>query len=142
MCFLWWKWCFLAPKMAVTTIAVNSIDLVVSFLWLRSTLQSEFPIKSYGRLKLKWSDFSFYFFCLSYLFHIYFFFLFSISLSSLFLYMKIDEKRLVIHWVSIFEFWFLNRWIGMNERWNGQYVGANVIGEMGYIIFFLRLNLC
>jgi hypothetical protein len=53
---------------------------------------------------------------LSSLFLISFFFLFSVTLSSLFLYMKIDEKGLMIRGVSVFEFLFLDRWIGMNER--------------------------
>jgi hypothetical protein len=39
-------------------------------------------------------------------------------------------------WDFIFEFWILNRWIGMKEMWDGQSVGANIIGEMEYIIFF------
>jgi hypothetical protein len=60
----------------------------------------------------------------------------SLSLSSLFLYMKIDEKGLVICGFSIFEFWFLNLWIGMNELWDRQSVEANIIGEIGYIRFF------
>jgi hypothetical protein len=29
------------------------VDIVVNFSWLRSTPQSEFPIKNYGRLKLR-----------------------------------------------------------------------------------------
>jgi hypothetical protein len=120
---------------------VNPVDLVVSFPWPHSTPQSEFPIKSYGRLNLRWSDFDFYFFCLFSLFLMSFFFLFSISLSSLFLYMKTDEKELVIREIFIFEFWFLDRWIGMNERWDGQSMRENVIGEMRYIRFFLRMNL-
>jgi hypothetical protein len=37
----------------------------IGFLWPRSTAQSEFPIKSYSRLKLRWSDFDFYFVRLS-----------------------------------------------------------------------------
>jgi hypothetical protein len=41
----------------------------------RSTSQSEFIIKNYDRLKLKWLDFSFYFFRLSAFFLISFFFL-------------------------------------------------------------------
>jgi hypothetical protein len=100
----------------VMTIAINPIYLIASFLRLCSTPQSEFSIKSYGRLKLRWSDFDFYFFCLSSLFLISFFFPFSVFLSSLFLYMKTDEKGLVIRGISIFEFLFLDRWIGMNER--------------------------
>jgi hypothetical protein len=114
---------------------VNPVDLVVRFLWPCSTPQSEFPIKNYDCLQLRWSDFGFYLFCLSSLFIISFFLLFSVFLSSLFLYMKIDEKGLMIRGVFIFKFWFLDRWIGMNERWDGQSVGANVIGQMGYIRF-------
>jgi hypothetical protein len=41
----------------------------------------------------------------------------------------------------LFEFWFLDRWIGMNEQWDEQSVRANVISEMRYIRF-LRMNLC
>jgi hypothetical protein len=44
---------FLASKMTVTTIDVNPIDIIVSFLWSRRTLQSEFPIKNYDRLNLR-----------------------------------------------------------------------------------------
>jgi hypothetical protein len=40
----------------------------------------------------------------------------SMSLSSLFLYIKTYEKGLVIRAASVFEFLFLDRWIGMNER--------------------------
>jgi hypothetical protein len=90
--------------MMVKAIIINPVDLVASFLWLRSTPQSEFLIKSYGRLKLRWLNFDFYFLCFSSLFLISFLFLFSISLSSLFLYMKTDEKGLVIHVISVFEF--------------------------------------
>jgi hypothetical protein len=114
---------FLAPKMAVTIIEVNPVDLIVSFPWPPNTPQSAFPIKSYGHLKLRWSDFNFYFF--------YLISSFSLCLSSLLLYMKIDEKRLIICGILIFEFWFLDRWIGMNERWDEniwQSVWANVIG--------------
>jgi hypothetical protein len=42
--------------------------------------------------------------------------------------MKIDEKWLVIRGISVFKFLFLERWIGINERCDKQYVGANVIG--------------
>jgi hypothetical protein len=42
--------------------------------------------------------------------------------------MKIDEKWLVIRGISVFKFSFLERWIGINERCDKQYVGANVIG--------------
>jgi hypothetical protein len=122
--------------MTVTMIAINPVDLVVRFSWPRSTPQSEFPIKKYGHLKLRWSDFGFYLFYLSSLFLISFFFLFFVSLSFLFLYMKVDEKELVIRGVSVFEFWFLNHWIRINERWDGQSVRANIIGEMRYIRFF------
>jgi hypothetical protein len=59
--FLKVKMRFFAPKMTIIAIA-NSVDLVVSFPWPRSTPQLEFPIRSYGRLKLRWSDFDFYFF--------------------------------------------------------------------------------
>jgi hypothetical protein len=41
---------------------------------------------------------------------------FSLCLSSLYLYMKTDEKGLVIREISVFEFLFLDRWIVMNER--------------------------
>jgi hypothetical protein len=112
-----------ALKIAATAIAIKPVDLIVSFLWSCSTLQSEFPIKSYGHLKLRWSNFYFYFF--------YLISSFSLRLSSLLLYVKIDEKRLVICETSVFEFWFLDRWIGMNERWDEnilQSVGTNVIG--------------
>jgi hypothetical protein len=72
MCVLGLRQCFLALKMTVTVIAINHVDLVASLPWPRSTPQSEFPIKSYGRLKLRWSDFSFLFlvslFFVSYLF--------------------------------------------------------------------------
>jgi hypothetical protein len=72
-------------------------------MWPRRTPQSEIPIKSYGRLKLRWSDFGF---------------ISSISfpspLSSLFLYMKTDKKRLVIRGISVFKLLFLERWIGIN----------------------------
>jgi hypothetical protein len=117
------RWVFLAPKMAVTTIDVKPVDLVVSFSWSCNIPQSEFPIKSYGRLKLSWWNFNFYFF--------YLISSFSLCLSSLLLYVKIDEKGLVICETSFFEFWFLDRWIGMNERWDeniSQSVGANAIG--------------
>jgi hypothetical protein len=63
---------FLAPKMMIIAIDVNPVDLIANFLWPCSTPQSEFPIKSYGRLKLRLSDFGFYFFCLSSLFLIFF----------------------------------------------------------------------
>jgi hypothetical protein len=89
----------------------NPVDLVVSFPWPHRTPQSEFSIKSYGRLKLRWSTFGFYFFRLSSLF-----FLSSFSLSSLFLYMKTDEKGLVIRGISVFKFLFLERWIGINKQ--------------------------
>jgi hypothetical protein len=46
-------------------IEINHVDLVVSFSWPHSTPQSEFSIKSYGRLKLRWLDFDFDFFFLS-----------------------------------------------------------------------------
>jgi hypothetical protein len=91
------------PKNGGKFKTINPVDLIVSFLWPRITSQSEFPIKSYGRLNLRWSDFSFYFFCLS------LFFLLSLSLSSLFLYMKTDEKGLVIHEILVFNFLFLER---------------------------------
>jgi hypothetical protein len=87
---------------------VNLVDLVASFPLPHSTPQSEFPIKSYDCLKLKWSDFDFYFLCLSSLFLISFFFFFSVSLSSLFLYMKTDEKGL---WSVGFLFLNFNFWI-------------------------------
>jgi hypothetical protein len=61
-------------------------------------------MKNYGRLKLRWSDFGFYFLSL---FSILSFF----SLSSLFLYMKTNENVLVIRRISVFE-----RWIEINER--------------------------
>jgi hypothetical protein len=108
--------------------SINPVDLIVSFPLRRSMLQFEFSIKNYDCLKLRWSDLSFYFFCLISSFSLY--------LSTFFLYMKIDDKELVIHEISIFEFWFFDRWIGMNERWNEQSVGANVIGDMRYIRFF------
>jgi hypothetical protein len=72
----------------------------VSFPWPRRTSQSEFSIKSNSRLKLRWSDFNFYFFYL-------FSFFFLSSLSSLFLYLKTDEKGLVICEISVFKFLFL-----------------------------------
>jgi hypothetical protein len=133
---------FFGPKKVVMAIAVNHVDLVARFLWPHSTPQSEFPIKNYDHLKLRWSDFGFYFLCLSYLFLISFFFLFSVSLSHLSFYIwKQMKKWFVIHEISIFKFWFLDRWIGMNERWDGQSVGANVIGKMEYIRF-LHMNIC
>jgi hypothetical protein len=100
------RWYFFCPENDETEIVVNPVDLVARFLWPHSTPQSKFAIKSYGRLKLRLSDFSFYFFCLSSLFLISFLFLFSISLSlsSLFLYMKTDENRLVIRGIFVFEF--------------------------------------
>jgi hypothetical protein len=66
-------------------ISVNSVVLVVNFSWSRRMPQSEFPIKSYDRLKLRWSNFAFYFF---YLFSLLSFFFLSPSLSliSLFIY--------------------------------------------------------
>jgi hypothetical protein len=70
------------PKNGGKFKTINPVDLIVSFLWPRITSQSEFPIKSYGRLNLRWSDFSFYFFCLS----LSSFFLLSLSLISLFIY--------------------------------------------------------
>jgi hypothetical protein len=111
--FLKVKMIFFGPKMMVTAISVNLIDLVISFLWSCSTPQSEFSIKSYGHLKLRLSDFDFFS-----IWSLLSFFFFSLS-PSLFLYMKIDEKGLAIHRISVFEFWFLDRWIGMNERWDG-----------------------
>jgi hypothetical protein len=41
--------------------------------------------------------------------------------------MKTDDKGLVIREILIFEFLFLERWIGINERRDEQFVGANVI---------------
>jgi hypothetical protein len=79
--------CFFFPKMMVKAIIINPVDLVASFLWLRSTPQSEFLIKSYGRLKLRWLNFDFYFFMS--LFFVSYFFLISLlylSLISLFIY--------------------------------------------------------
>jgi hypothetical protein len=70
---------------------VNPIDLVVNFSLPHSMPQPEFRIKYYSRLKLRWSDFNFYFFYLSSSF-----FLLSLCLSSLFLYMKIIDKELII----------------------------------------------
>jgi hypothetical protein len=60
--FLKVKMRFFGPEKTLN--AVNPVDLVVSFPWPRSTPQSKFPIKSYDRLKLRWSDFDFYFFYL------------------------------------------------------------------------------
>jgi hypothetical protein len=87
---------FFGPENGGTAKAVKPVDFVVSFPWPRSTPQSEFPIKSYGRLKLRWSDFDFYFF--------YLISSFSLYLSSLLLYVKIDENELVICRTSVFEF--------------------------------------
>jgi hypothetical protein len=129
---------FFAPKMMIMPIAINLADLVVCFPWPRSTPESEFPIKSYGRLKLRLSNFGFYFF---YLISSFFFFSLFVSLIS-FLYMKTDENELVIRGCSIFEFLFLDLWFGMNEQWDEKFVRANVIDEMRYIRFFLRMNLC
>jgi hypothetical protein len=79
--------CFLASKMVIILIAVNPVDLIASFLWPRSTPQPEFSIKNYGHLKLRWSDFGFYFFYLSSLFLISYFFLLSLlCLSLIFFY--------------------------------------------------------
>jgi hypothetical protein len=71
---------------------INSVDLIVNFLWPRRTPQSEFSIKSYDRLKLRWSIFDFY--------SLSSFFL--ISLTSLIIYEYI--KRLIIRDISVFEF--------------------------------------
>jgi hypothetical protein len=111
MRFWVWRRGFLAPKMAVMIIAINPVDLIVSFPWPRSKPQSEFSIKSYGRLKLRWSNFDFYFFSL-------FSFLFvSLSLSPLFLYKKIDDKGLLIREISVFKFYFLDCCIGCYLKW-------------------------
>jgi hypothetical protein len=121
MGFWGWRWGFLVPKMAVKAYANNLVDLVVSFPWPYKTPQSEFSIKSYDHLKLRWSDFSFYFF---YIFSLFFL----SSLSSLFLYMKTNEKWLVIREILVFKFLFLKHWIGINERLDEQSAGANIIG--------------
>jgi hypothetical protein len=73
--FLKVKMRFFGPEMVATATVAKPVDLVVSFPWPRSTPQSEFPIKNYGCLKLRWSDFDFYFF--------YLFSTFSLSLRSL-----------------------------------------------------------
>jgi hypothetical protein len=78
--------------------SINHVDLIASFLWPSSTPQSEFPIKSYGRLKLRWSNFIFYFFCLSSFLLISFFYVFSVSLISFFIYE--------------------NRWKGVGNPWD------------------------
>jgi hypothetical protein len=98
--------------MAIMAEAINHVDLIISFLWPRRTPQSEFSIKSYGRLKLRWLDFDFYFFRLS----SFFLLSLSVSLSSQILYIKIYEKGLVIREISVFKFLFLERCIGINER--------------------------
>jgi hypothetical protein len=99
--FLSLKMRFLARKMTVMMKAVNTIDIVVSFSWPRNTSQTEFSIKSYGRLKLRWSDFDFYFcFLLSFLFLS----SFSLYLSSFFLYMKIYDNELVIREILFLKF--------------------------------------
>jgi hypothetical protein len=73
---------FFCPENGARNINVNHVDLIVSFLWPRRTPQSEFPIKSYDRLKLRWSDFGFYF-CL---FSLFFLSSFSLFLSHLSFY--------------------------------------------------------
>jgi hypothetical protein len=110
--FLSLKMRFFYLEKAVMALAVNPVDLIIRFSWLRRTSKSEFSIKSYGRLKLRWSDFDFYFYRL--------YSLFRLSLSSLFLYMKTDEKGLVSRGISIFKFLFLEHWIGINEREMGN----------------------
>jgi hypothetical protein len=99
------------PENGSNDIDINPVDLVVSFLWPRRTPQSEFSIKSYGCLKLRLSDFDFFF-----LLSLFSLFSLFVSLSSFFLYMKTDEKGLVIREISVFKFSFLEHWIGINER--------------------------
>jgi hypothetical protein len=98
---------FFGPENGDKSISINPVDLIISFPWPRITPQSEFSLKSYDRLKLRCSYFSFYFFSL---------FSFLSSLSSLFLYMKTDEKGLVIRGISVFKFSILECWIAINER--------------------------
>jgi hypothetical protein len=43
--------------------------------------------------------------------------------------MKIDENGVVIRRILVFKFLFLEHWIEINERWDVQSVGANIIGE-------------
>jgi hypothetical protein len=83
----------------VMTQAVNPVDLVVTFLWPRSMPQSEFPIKRYSRLKLRWSNFNFYLF----------------SLTSLFIYENrwkmVDNPWDFSFWILIFGYlnWMLSK---------------------------------
>jgi hypothetical protein len=134
MCFWGSKWCFLVPKMAIKAIVVNPIDLVVSFQWPCSTPQSEFPIKSYDRLKLRWSDFDFYFF---YLISSFF-----LCLSSLFLYMKIDEKWLVIREISVlnFNFWIVG--LGWTNSEIDNLWEQMLLVRWDILDIFLHMNIC
>jgi hypothetical protein len=100
MRFWVWRWDFFDLKVAQ---AINPIDLIINFLWPYNTSQSEFSIKNYDRLKLKWSDFDFDFCRLSSSF---FLSSFSLCLSSLFLYMKSRWQRVDNPWDSNFWIYF------------------------------------
>jgi hypothetical protein len=41
--------------------------------------------------------------------------------------MKIDDNELIIREISVLEFWFLDRWIGTNKRWDEQFIGAKIL---------------
>jgi hypothetical protein len=86
-------------------------------------LNQSFFIKNYGCLKLKWSDFGFYFFYLSSLFFLSLF----VSLISLFIYEN-RWKKIGNSWDFIFYFLFYEYWIEINEQWDEQSVRANIIG--------------
>jgi hypothetical protein len=113
----------LAPKMVMI-----HVDLVANFLWLCSTPQSEFRIKSYGCLKLRWSDFSFYFYCLSSLFFYFLSSFFSLSLSHISFYiwkqMKWDWWTMGFLFLN-FDFWIVGfGWTNgeMDNLWEQMYL--------------------
>jgi hypothetical protein len=93
---------FLAYIMAVTMITVNPIDLVVSFLWSRRRSQSEFSIKSYVCLNLRWSNFGFNFFILSSFLFSFFFSVLHLSFIYEIGMMKSDNLWNLDFWILVF----------------------------------------